>query len=891
MVSAKSCAASWSAITIIAFVYAVFFAASYRSWHDLPTPLGDDASRTDFAESRAMAHVKALSDDIGVRLAGSPNLDRAEKYLSSQLRTLARLATPDKYTVEFADQTTAGQFFYDLFRTPLYLSYGGLKNVMLKISPVGANDADPQKALLLNAHFDSAIGSPGAADCASCVAVIIEAVRAILEREDVTLASPIIILLNGGEEIYMNAVHGFITQHPWAADIGAFINLESTGSYGPDVAFRSNSELLMQSYIKSIKYPRANVVFQDIFNTGIIPSDTDFSILQHPDFGNLPGLDLATTLDSRSYHTARDTSDRIAPGCLQNYGDNMVGLILNAAEMLAAAGAEGGALSPEEDERTTIYFDILSQFMVSYPAKVAEVMHIAPIVLTCALFFAFSWRMHAHTGTFPAIFSGLVVFATSFVMGLVFPIALGLAIVLETNSTKAMIWYGRPHIAAMLLAPASLIGMLLPYYLRSRKGPRSFEVFSGQIFASCLLLSLLSAAMTTSGIMKSSGYIFSLWVLSSLATLLLPFVTSTFKGAKRYTYDALILHLPAMLVLTNISLFAFLFLGERASTMGSNPGHWTGIAHADMVFGGVVGLTLFISVGPLIPWIFDACPPGVLGLCVLSMLASGVLVRGEQAFSAHNPKRVFVQHLHVLGAAGSRNAHALAVRESSFVMLGVDSVPLLPTIRNLTGSYDVVHMPNQKFLTQAYPLTKRMKDSIMFKLDSSQSDLILPKVRVTTTTKGKGQAPTDVKRDGKGGLEMKGEGKGEGKGGGEGGGEGKGTDARTLPTRRCEVVIDVPFAASHVLNITAHDLVSWSFSSEAIPSERFEDGSAMYVVKHTGDRRWRWWFEVGADAPQQEVIWTYSHSNPSESFAAFLQSLPEHLVPIALTTFWHSFVC
>ena len=37
----------------------------------------------------------------------------------------------------------------------------------------------------------------------------------------------------------MNASRmGSLTQHPWAEDVTQFVNIESTGSYGPDVVFQ-----------------------------------------------------------------------------------------------------------------------------------------------------------------------------------------------------------------------------------------------------------------------------------------------------------------------------------------------------------------------------------------------------------------------------------------------------------------------------------------------------------------------------------------------------------------------------------------------------------------------------------------------------------------------------
>lgn len=45
---------------------------------------------------------------------------------------------------------------------------------------------------------------------------------------------------------------------------------------------------MVQAYIVAAKHPFASVVAQEIFQSGIIPADTDFRIYR--DFGNIPGM-------------------------------------------------------------------------------------------------------------------------------------------------------------------------------------------------------------------------------------------------------------------------------------------------------------------------------------------------------------------------------------------------------------------------------------------------------------------------------------------------------------------------------------------------------------------------------------------------------------------------
>ena len=94
------------------------------------------------------------------------------------------------------------------------------------------------KAILLDAHYDTRAMTPGASDCGSCVAAVLETARSLLAGP--ALQNDVILLFTDNEEYGGGlGAAGFIESHPWVNDVGLVLNFEGLGSTGPSVLFET----------------------------------------------------------------------------------------------------------------------------------------------------------------------------------------------------------------------------------------------------------------------------------------------------------------------------------------------------------------------------------------------------------------------------------------------------------------------------------------------------------------------------------------------------------------------------------------------------------------------------------------------------------------------------
>lgn len=416
----------------------------HHLYSGLPTPLTTDdivAGKDLFIAQRAKVDLIGLAQ-IGEKVVGSnANEVQAVQYLRVRLDQIKAEASNGK-TVEINFARGSGAYFIP--------GKSGLTNVYINVGNLAARLSDGNSsgvALLVNCHYDSHPSSPGASDNGLNCAAMIEVLR-VLSQSQSSLAHDIIFLFNGAEENPLQASHAFVTTHPWAGDVRAFVNYDSAGFGGREALFQTGARdpWLGAYYASAVPHPHASSVITDIFESGLIPSDTDFRIFR--DFGDLYGLDLAYYAGGHVYHTLYDDYRIIPDGCFQHTGDNMMALFKalgNAPEMLE-----------DHVDGDAVYYDFLGLFIVRYSTTITIVVNALTAILAIASPF---WPIAgcAVKDTALSLLISLLLQILGILLG--FGLAALVGMVLDWTD-NAMSWFSSPWLTIGLFVAPAMLPML-----------------------------------------------------------------------------------------------------------------------------------------------------------------------------------------------------------------------------------------------------------------------------------------------------------------------------------------------------------------------------------------------------------------------------------------------
>ncbi|KAI6102551.1 hypothetical protein EV401DRAFT_2023493 [Pisolithus croceorrhizus] len=409
--------------------------SSYDPTTSLPHP----------SESTILSYAKYLSEDIGYRTF---------QEIGQLCRHVVEKEPGRKLECNVWRQQGSGSHRFDIMSTRLYKTYVDISNIILRISD----------AVLINAHLDSTLPSPGAADDALAVGVMLECARTLIETPGWEPTHAIIFLFNNAEESLQDGSHLYATQHETAPTVRAVLNLEAAGTTGPELLFQATSEQMIEAY-SYVPRPYGTIFANEIFSSGILLSDTDFR--QFEQYLNVTGLDMAVVGNSYMYHMRGDLVENIEPGVAQHMADNTLALL----RYLSSSDSTIPSLAKGFDARPRTVFLISLHWFFVYSFATAKVMYVMLFIASLAL-----WRI-ARVQKLRLAGAILTANLVAFLM----------KYVLKRPSS----WFKAEYHPVVLYAPAVISGMLIAQIPFSGPGKPSME---RPIFMALLLFQSFLAA-------------------------------------------------------------------------------------------------------------------------------------------------------------------------------------------------------------------------------------------------------------------------------------------------------------------------------------------------------------------------------------------------------------
>ena len=317
-----------SALLIIGIIAFIFFRMMPQDYSKASVPL------TEFSTERALKHIEVISKEP--HYVGSPYHKNVLEYLDLELKKLG-LETQIQESAVLSK-------WNNLVET---------KNVIARIK-----GSESSKALLLLTHYDSAPHSKsyGASDDANGLATILEGIRVFLHNKTPN-KNDIIIVFSDAEELGLNGAFAFVSEHPWAKNVGLILNFEARGTKGPSMMLAEinggNSNLIKGFSEAKTKFPVSNSLMYSIYK--MLPNDTDLTAFREK--ADIPGFNFAYIDDHFDYHTVQDNFENFTPECLEHQATYLMPLLSHFSN------ADLSNLKSDEDH---VYFNVPFGF-IHYP--------------------------------------------------------------------------------------------------------------------------------------------------------------------------------------------------------------------------------------------------------------------------------------------------------------------------------------------------------------------------------------------------------------------------------------------------------------------------------------------------------------------------------------------
>ncbi|ORY69282.1 hypothetical protein BCR35DRAFT_319080 [Leucosporidium creatinivorum] len=617
------------------------------------------------------------------RIVGTPEMVETEQYLLKEIERIreevvARMG--DLHQIEIWHQIGSGEHLFDFMDKMVWKKYSSIGNVIVRLSD--GTEASKANAILVSAHTDSTLPSPGAADDLVGVATMLESLR-VMGLTERRLTNSVVFLFNGGEESLQDASHLFITQHPLKDSIRAVINLEACGVGGPEIVFQATSEEMIRALARTPR-PYGTVLASEIFATGLILSDTDFR--QFAEYGNLTGLDMALVQNSFLYHTRLDLPEFIEPGALQHMGENTLALLeyLTSADTTMGNSPIAEKL-PLAKTKDVVYFSGLGgKLFLVYTRKQATMIYGAMAsVATIIVADRVDWSRKS------VYFAGAIGVGGSFLAAIVG--ANAAAAVASLVMGKTMTWFKNEAFPILLFAPPALLSITLfqrflssltrttfatPALVAAESSLLEHATLVGQLIHYTALLLVGHAA----GV--GSSYLFAIAVVASIAALGVNDYVLRPKGRRVHLATYVVLQLaPLLLGVEGLVGFLDLFV-PLTGRLGAD-------APVDFIIASLTAGVGFLAVPMVLPFVHRFGPKTTSRIALFfTFFTAGTLgwfTRPSWSpYDKMHPKRILCLHMENISATPPQFDLHLA---------GLDSVPfeelVMSATKGLTASNTV----------------------------------------------------------------------------------------------------------------------------------------------------------------------------------------------------------
>lgn len=299
-----------------------------------------------FSSKRAMLHVRALA--ARPRPAGSAGHRAAREYIVAALQAAAGLKAEIRSST--ATSTRYG-LPYDAAR---------VHNIVAKIP-----GTDPSRRIVLLAHYDTVMTSPGAGDDAAGVATLLETARAL--AVEYGGGPEVMLLFTDAEEVGAVGAEAFLASDGFDPKRMIVLNFDARGNRGAcGLIETAGAE---GSLVRAIARSKAPVAMSSLLPAlaRLHGVGTDFRPFRE---AGAAGLNFALVEGVARYHTPADTTDALDRESIARQGQAAVALVRELGK--GAYESRSGAVS---------YFQVPLAGLVVYP----RLLDVAAAILATAL--------------------------------------------------------------------------------------------------------------------------------------------------------------------------------------------------------------------------------------------------------------------------------------------------------------------------------------------------------------------------------------------------------------------------------------------------------------------------------------------------------------------------